>query len=184
MTSKEMLGKLLVRLTQEGKIIGEIVETEAYVGPNDKASHAYKDKKTKRTLVQFGERGHAYIFRIYGIHCCLCVVVGPNSIPAVTLIRAIEPIDGLNLIRKNRNVGEEVPVHKLTNGPSKVCQALRITEALNGIDLLNGDLLICEGSRSAFEIQQSARVGIDYAEEYKDALWRYYKKNNRFVSRV
>jgi DNA-3-methyladenine glycosylase len=180
--SRDLLGKLLVRKTERCEMVGEIVETEAYVGPHDKASHTYNNKRTKRTLVQFGERGHAYVFRIYGIYYCLCVVVGPQYTPAVTLIRAVRPIKGMELMIKNRKLNENSSIYELTNGPSKVCQAFEITCDLNGACLLDQALFLCEGKRSVFEIGNSARIGIDYAEECKNIPWRFYIKHNGFVS--
>jgi DNA-3-methyladenine glycosylase len=183
--SKDMLGRLIVVQSDWGAIGGEIVETEAYIGPNDKASHAYGNKKTKRTLVQFGERGHAYVFRVYGMHDCFCAVVGPPYVPAVVLVRAVRPIYGIDMMRRNRSLGEDTPMHELTNGPSKFCKAFGITSELNGVDLLGQKLYILETEQqSFFEIASSARIGIDYAEEYKDVAWRFYKKDNSFVSNL
>jgi DNA-3-methyladenine glycosylase len=181
---KDMLGKLIVNQSNCGIMTGEIVETEVYIGPDDKASHAYCNKRTKRTSVQFGERGHAYIFRVYGMYNCFCAVVGPPYVPAVVLVRAVRPIDGIDFMRKNRRLSAGAPIHKLTNGPSKFCQAYGITDELNGIDLLGQKLFLCEQEQSEFKIATSARVGIDYAEEYKDVCWRFYKEGDIFVSKV
>jgi len=181
--SRELLGKFLVRRTEEGEIVGKIVETEAYIGPHDKASHTYKNRKTKRTAVQFGERGHAYIFRIYGIYHCFCAVVGPKYVPAATLIRAVEPVQGIELMRKNRQLRGETPITELTNGPSKVCRAFALTDELNGIDLCGDELFICSGEEEKFEVETSKRIGVDYAEEYKDVPWRFFIKGNKFVSK-
>ena len=181
--SKDLLGKFLVRKTKEGEIVGEIVETEAYVGPHDKASHAYNNKRTSRTLVQFGERGVAYVYTIYGMYHCFCIVVGPRNTPAVTLIRAVKPIRGVELMRRNRGLDENVPINKLANGPSKLCRAFGITSKLNGLNLLGEDLFLCRETQSAFEVGQSARIGIDYAEEYRGVQWRFYEKDSEFVSK-
>jgi DNA-3-methyladenine glycosylase len=179
---KDLLGKVLVRKSIKGEIAGKIVETEAYIGPYDKASHAYKNKKTKRTEVQFGERGHAYIFRIYGIYHCFCIVIGPKYIPAVALIRAVEPLKGIELMKRNRNLTNEVPIKELTNGPSKVCQAFGLTAELNGADLCGDELFVCKNKETYFDIGISKRIGIDYAEEYREVPWRFYIKGNEFVS--
>ena len=162
---------------------GEIVETEAYIGPEDKASHAYSNRRTERTSVQFGERGHAYVFRIYGIYNCFCVVIGPRYVPAVALIRAIRPVEGVDAIRYNRNASPNLPLTNLTNGPSKLCQAFRILDAFNGIDLL-GDKLFLSDHSGQPAIDLSARIGIDYAYEFKDVPWRFYAKGSPFVSHV
>jgi len=181
--SKDLLGKFLVRKTKEGEIVGEIVETEAYLGPHDKASHAHNNKRTNRTLVQFGERGVAYVYTIYGMYQCFCIVVGPRHTPAVTLVRAVKPIKGMELMKRNRSLDENVLIHKLANGPSKLCRAFGITSKLNGANLLGEDLFLCRGTRSAFEVGQSARIGIDYAEEYRNVQWRFYEKDSEFVSK-
>lgn len=181
--SKDLLGKFLVRKTKMGEIVGEIVETEAYVGPRDKASHAYNNKRTSRTLVQFGERGVAYVYTIYGIYHCFCIVVGPRHTPAVTLVRAVKPIRGVELMRRNRGLNENMPINRLANGPSKLCRAFGITSKLNGLNLFGEDIFLCKGTQSAFEVGQSARIGIDYAEEYKNVQWRFYEKDSKFVSK-
>jgi len=179
---RELLGKFLVRKSIKGEITGKIVETEAYIGPHDKASHAYNNKRTKRTIVQFGERGHAYIFRIYGIYHCFCIVVGPKYVPAVVLIRSIEPLKGVELMKRNRRLTDDISIRKLTNGPSKVCQAFGLTADLNGIDLCGEEIFVCEGDETPFDVGISKRIGVDYAEEYKDTPWRFYIKGNKFVS--
>jgi len=181
--SQHLLGKVLVKETKEGEIAGEITETEAYIGPYDKASHAYNNKKTKRTSVQFKERGCAYVFRIYGVYHCFCVVVGPLYLPAVALIRSVKPTKGIELIMRNRNLHKNIPIHRLTDGPSKVCQAFKITAGLNGLDLCSGGFFISEGNGSKFDIESSTRIGIDYAEEYRHVPWRFYIKDNKFVSK-
>jgi DNA-3-methyladenine glycosylase len=182
--SKDLLGKLIVRKMGRAKIVGEIVETEAYIGPYDKASHVYGNRKTSRTLVQFKKRGCAYIFRVYGIHYCFCIVVGPPYVPAVTLIRAVRPVTGIDIIRQNRNLNAQASLHLLSNGPAKFCQGFRITDQFNGIDLTSSnELFLCEGEKLSFQICQSARIGIDYAEEFKDMPWRFYIKNSKFVSK-
>jgi DNA-3-methyladenine glycosylase len=184
LVTEKLLGKILVKKSKHDDIAGEIVETEAYIGPYDKASHSYNYRKTRRTLVQFGERGCAYIFSIYGMYHCFCIVVGPPYMPAVALIRAVKPIHGIELMKKNRGLKENVPVHKLANGPSRVCKAFDITSKLNGTDLLGENLFLCEGVRTAFEIGRSARIGIDYAEEFKDVPWRFYIKGDQCVSKA
>lgn len=181
--SRDLLGKLIVRKIGRRKIVGEIVETEAYIGPFDKASHVYGNRKNPRIMVQFKERGCAYIFRIYGIHYCFCIVVGPPYVPAVALIRAVRPVVGIDIIRQNRNLNASVPLHLLTNGPAKFCQGFKITDQLNGVDLTGDEIFLCEGKRVSFQICQSARIGIDYAEEFKDMPWRFYIKNSKFISR-
>lgn len=103
--------------------------------------------------------------------------------PAVTLVRAVKPVKGVELMRRNRGLNENVPINKLADGPSKICRAFKITSKLNGSSLLDEDLFLCGGTQSAFEIGQSARIGIDHAEEYKNVQWRFYQKDSKFVSK-
>jgi len=179
--TKKLLGKNIVRRVEGGVMIARIVETEAYIGPRDKASHAYDNRKTKRTLVQWSKRGCAYVFKIYGRNHCFCVVIGRRHVPAVALIRAVEPLQGLELMAKNRHVRSTV---NLTNGPSKLAQALRITSELNATDLCRrGDLFIAEGEEPIGRIVSSARIGIDYAREYRSVPWRFCVPDSIFVSK-
>ena len=180
--TEELLGKYIVRETPNGKLVGKIVETEAYIGPYDKGSHAYNNKRTKRTEIQYGERGFAYIFTIYGKNVCFCVVIGRKYMPAVALIRAVEPVSGIELMKKNR---ETEDIKNLTNGPSKFCQAFGITKNDYGTDLCTSqNLYLVKGEAiKSSEIARSKRINIDYAEEWKDKEWRFYIKNNEFVSR-
>lgn len=180
--TEELLGKYIVKETANGKLVGKIVETEAYIGPYDKGSHAYNNKRTKRTEVQYGDRGLAYIFTIYEKNVCFCIVIGRKYIPAVALIRAVEPISGTEVMKKNR---ETKDIKNLTNGPSKFCQAFGITKNDYGIDLCTSSkLYLVEGEAiKSSEIRRSKRINIDYAEEWKDKEWRFYIKNNKFVSK-
>ena len=174
--ARELLGKKLVRVLDGRKLSGMIVETEAYIGPRDKASHSYGGRITKRNAVMFGPPGHAYVYQIYGIYFCLNVVTRPRGKPEAILIRALEPIDGVDVMRKFRNG------RTLTNGPGRLCQALHIDKTLNDEDL-TGDVLYIEDYATPKRIVSTTRVGIDYAEEYKDKRWRFYIYKNRFISR-
>ena len=180
---RSLLGNVLVRSIGRRKIIGRIVEVEAYVGPEDKASHAYRNRKSSRTYIQYGERGYSYIFRIYGIYCCLCIVVGPGHIPAVCLIRAVEPLLGLDSMMHNRNSTNSL---NLTNGPGKLCQAFGVDERHNGLDLCNSrSLFVARGDAiDRSRIRASQRIGIDYSGSWKNLPWRFYIADNPFVSRA
>lgn len=184
--AKDLLSKLLVREIEGTKIICRIVETEAYIGPEDKGCHAYQNKRTKRTEVMFWSGGHAYIYLIYGMYHCLNVVTGQKNKPEAVLIRAIEPITGINRIKENRVIKSK-KIEDLTNGPGKLCQALAIDKKLNGYDLISGnDLYIINDNNynhQEYDIVADKRINIDYAEEYKDKLWRFYLKGNPFVSK-
>ncbi len=180
--AKDLLGHLLVRKTKQGKIVARIVETEAYVGPEDKACHAYDNKKTKRTKAMFKAGGYSYVYLIYGMHNCFNVVTASKGKPEAVLIRAVEPVAGLDLIKQNRDIksGEK----NLTNGPGKLSQALKIDRSLNGIKLFENDKLYLKaGPKNKFTINTGARINIDYAEEYTDKPWRFYIAENSFLSK-
>ncbi|MBM7624965.1 DNA-3-methyladenine glycosylase [Sporohalobacter salinus] len=182
--AKDLLGKILVRNVGDREIRARIVETEAYVGPEDKGCHAYQNKKTERTKVMFERGGHVYVYLIYGMHHCFNVVAALKGKPEAVLVRAVEPIEGWELIRQNRQIKSNKD-EDLTNGPGKLCQALSIDKELDGHDLVVGDKLYIEKeeNKQDYEIIPSKRINIDYAEEYKDKLWRFYIKGNSFVSK-
>ncbi|WP_338028372.1 DNA-3-methyladenine glycosylase [Crassaminicella indica] len=180
--AKDLLGKLLVREVNGKRIVCRIIETEGYIGPEDKACHAYNNRRTNRTEVMFWEGGHAYVYLIYGMYNCLNIVANKNNKPEAVLIRAVEPLNEFEFLMKNRNIKSN-KLKDLTNGPGKLCKALNITKELNGYDLVNGNELYILDCKKKFEIIKAKRINIDYAEEYKDKLWRFYIKNNPFISK-
>jgi DNA-3-methyladenine glycosylase len=182
--AKELLGKLLVHETREGTTIGKIVETEAYDGPEDKASHAYNNLRTERTEVQYGPKGHAYVYQVYGMYFCFDVTSGRLvGKPEAILVRALEPIGGLGVMMRRRGVSKG-QIANLTNGPSKLCMAMGISKKQNGVNLCVPPLHIETGvTVDEGQIVQTGRVNIDYADEWKHLPWRFLVKNNRFVSR-
>ena len=163
------------------KTSGIIVETEAYRGPQDRASHAYGGRRTNRTETMYGIGGTAYVYFVYGMYNQFNVVTNVNEIPHAVLVRALEPLDGIELMRKRRPGQSD---RNLTSGPGKLCIALGIDRTHDRADLLGDDIWIEEGrgvSRSS--IASGPRIGIDYAEEWIDRPWRFWIKNNPFVSR-
>lgn len=167
---------------------GLIVETEVYVGPEDRASHAWNARRTARTEVLFGPRGSAYVFQIYGVHYCFNIVVGGGRIPAAVLVRALRPTFGLEIMAMNRGLSD-VPadLRRLTSGPGRMAQALAIDRRANGVDLQQAPLWIRRsraGSRLAavHGIQAGPRVNIDYAGEWARRAWRFTLSGDRFVS--
>lgn len=185
--AKELLGKNLIRTINGQKLISRIVETEAYIGPIDKAAHSYNNKKTARNEVMFKKAGHAYIYFIYGMYYCFNIVTEEEDKPCAVLIRAVEPIDGLDLMSINRYKKTLSEITKsqyknLTNGPSKLCMALNLDKKLNGINLFTEELYVEESSYKDFEIVETTRINIDYAEEARFFPWRFYIKNNPWVS--
>jgi DNA-3-methyladenine glycosylase len=173
-----LLGCLLVRELEDGtRISGRIVETEAY-HQSDAASHSYKGK-TPRTEIMFGPPGFVYVYFTYGMHYCVNVVTGPEGEGSAVLIRAIEPVEGIERMRANRGGLETI---QLTNGPAKLCQALQIDKQLNGHDLHTLPLqLRVQPPIDASEIVTTTRIGIT-----KDAHrpWRFYVAGNPFVSKL
>jgi DNA-3-methyladenine glycosylase len=182
--AKELLGKFLVHETTEGTTVGKIVETEAYIGPEDKASHAYNSLRTKRTEVQFGPKGHAYVYQIYGMYFCFDVTSGRSvGKPEAILVRALEPIDGVETMIRRRSVSGSRTVN-LTSGPSRLCMAMGITKKHNGTDLCVPPLYISSGVKvKRQQTMQTDRVNIDYAEEWRHLPWRFFIEDNCFVSK-
>jgi len=183
--AKKLLGKELVRKVNGQLIVSRIVETEAYGGIEDKGSHAYGNKRTKRTEPMFHIGGTIYVYLIYGMYHLLNVVTGPVGDPNAVLIRAVEPVNGIDFIKGNRSIKSN-KVYDLTNGPGKLTQGLAIDMDFNQKDLVSGDDLYIRESSKAIkgnEIVQSPRVNIDYAKEYKDKPWRYFIAENSYVSK-
>jgi DNA-3-methyladenine glycosylase len=177
--AKELLGKILVRQLSEGAIKAKIVEVEAYKGREDPASHAYK-RRTPRNQLMFGKAGFSYIYFIYGNHYCLNVTTEREGIPGAVLIRAVEIIDGVELAQKNRMAKSLID---LSNGPGKLTKALNITKSQNGIDLTTSQRLFIVNShaKESFEMATSKRKGIKTGIEKP---WRFYVKDNEFVSHL
>lgn len=176
-----LLGKVLVRRFNGKQLAGKIVETEAYVGPHDLACHASKGK-TPRTSVMFEPGGLAYVYMIYGFYFCLNVVTEPAGYPAAVLIRAVEPLAHTSVMRRLRkNPGNE---YNIASGPGKLCMAMAIDKRLNGEDLTGNTLWIEDRSLEVGRIERSARIGVDYAGEYRDKPWRFYIQGNPHVSRT
>jgi DNA-3-methyladenine glycosylase len=183
--AKKLIGKMLVRKLPGIEISCKIVETEAYIGPEDKGCHAYQNKRTQRTEAMFSSGGHAYIYFIYGMYYCFNVVASVKDKPEAVLIRAAEPLAGIEIIRENRAITSKKTAD-LTNGPGKLCQALAIDKKLNGYNLVTGDELyiVAGNDEQESRITAAKRINIDYAEEYSEKLWRFYLHGNPFVSKT
>jgi DNA-3-methyladenine glycosylase len=183
--ARALLGKYLARRLPEGLLVGRITETEAYVGRCDKACHAYQYRKTERTVTMFGPPGHAYIYLIYGMYHCLNLVTEPEGEPSAVLIRALEPVAGTDTMRRLRYGERPMTVYRqrnFLNGPGKVCQALDLTRAENGLDLTGDTLFVCDAAEDMGlpcpdhlpeQILAGPRIGVDYAEEDRDLPWRF-----------
>jgi DNA-3-methyladenine glycosylase len=187
--AKELLGKVIVHKTGEDILKGKIVETEAYLGVIDKAAHSYGGKKTKRVETMYGLPGTAYVYLIYGMYYCFNIVAKEEGVPEAVLIRAIEPIEGVNgmaLYRYGKNYDElnNYQKNNLTNGPGKLSMALKIDKTLDKEDLCKDRLYLEEGQQDKFNIIETTRIGIDYAEEAKDFPYRFYIEGNPYVSKL
>jgi DNA-3-methyladenine glycosylase len=188
--AQDLLGKLLVIPTAAGeRISGMIVETEAYLGATDKAAHSYGNRRTPRTETMFAVGGTAYIFFIYGMYFQFNVVVGAIDTPHAILIRAVEPVENVEIMQMRRNSKSKNPNRKildknLTSGPGKLCIALGIDRTFNNEDLLGKKVWLEDFKAiSDSEISRGKRIGIDYAEEFAEKPWRFWVKDNLFVSR-
>jgi len=177
--AKDLLGKILVRIVNGRILSGMIVESEAYRSTDDPASHSYRGK-TERNSVMFGEVGHAYVYFTYGNHYCLNIVAKDNDTPAgAVLIRAIEPMDGMSLMQKYRDTKD---LYNLTSGPGRLTRALKISKEQNGVDVTKkGELYVLNGKDiSESQIVAASRIGIRVA---LDKQWRFLIADNKFVSR-
>jgi DNA-3-methyladenine glycosylase len=178
--ARQLLGKYLVRKHSDGKTVGRIVEAEAYVGPKDLACHASRGR-TARTEVMFGAAGHAYVYFIYGMYYCLNIVTEAIDHPSAVLIRALEPVDGIELMEARRRTENR---RNLLSGPGKLCQAFAIDKSLNGADVCARVLYIEDRGEPAPKILATPRIGVDYAGKWKDKPWRFLIRGNEFVSKV
>lgn len=179
----QLLGKQLFTRIDGRLTGGTIVETEAYNGIEDKASHAYGGRLTNRTSIMYQPGGVSYVYLCYGIHHLFNVVTAPEGVPHAVLIRGIEPVAGLDVMLERRNMAALKP--NLTAGPGALAKALGIDKVLNAKDLLGDEIwiedngVIVPGS----SVVASPRVGVDYAGDHALLPWRYYIKGNKFVSR-
>jgi DNA-3-methyladenine glycosylase len=182
--ARNLLGKYIVRKIGIKLLIGKIVEVEAYC-EGDPASHAFRGR-TKRNDVMFWEGGYLYVYFTYGMHFCANVVTGKEGTGEAVLIRAIEPIAGIEIMMKNRQKGrlhllDGAYLTNLTNGPAKFCQAFDISRKENGSDLLDGEISITEGESIPSKlIKRSSRIGIQQGVEKK---WRFFIAGNIWVAR-
>lgn len=184
--AQALLGKVLVRRLNGEILAGLITETEAYVGRLDKACHAYGYRRTQRTETLFGPPGHAYIYLIYGMYCCLNFVTEPEGEPSAVLLRGLEPLQGTAQMALQRfgclpNEMNAYQRKNFLNGPGKICKALSLTRHDNSTDLCGDELFILDSPAdlglSAVpprKIFSGPRIGIDYAEEAVTFPWRFY----------
>ncbi len=179
--ARHLLGKRLVRLYRGRRLAGRIVEVEAYIGEDDRASHASRGL-TRRNAAMYGPPGHLYVYLIYGMHYCLNIVTEKENFPAAVLIRAIEPLEGIAFMRELRH---HRPMPDLTRGPARLCQALAVDRRFDHLDIcaphaplwLEADITIPDA-----EIARSPRIGVRGDRRAVEALWRFYLRGNPWVS--
>lgn len=176
--SRDLLGKVLMTHIDGVYTGGIITETEAYMGPEDKASHAYGGRRTKRNDVMYHKGGHTYVYRIYGIHAMFNIVTNRVEIPHAILIRAIKPIIGLEHMLIRRNKEEMIP--SLTSGPGTLAQALGIDTVHNGLLLTESTIWLEDQGIpvDSKSILTGPRIGIDYAEDHALLPWRFVYNGN------
>ena len=179
--AKALLGKILVRRLEDGReLAGKIVEVEAYLGIEDRAAHSFGGRRTARNASMWGDAGHAYVYFTYGMHWCVNVVADRDEVPTACLIRALEPLAGIEEMRRRR--GRERGVD-LCSGPAKLTQALAIDRALDGADLVEGgELYIVRGARGRRVIERSPRIGVAYAREWAGKPLRFFIAGNPHVT--
>lgn len=177
--AKQLLGQYIVHEQPTGLLVGRIVETEAYQGPEDRAAHSYGNRRTKRTEIMFGQAGLVYTYQMH-THTLINVVAGPVGTPHAILIRAVEPVVGEEQMQKNR--GMQLKRVDWTNGPGKLTKALGITADYYGHHWSHKPLFIAEGEKVE-HIIAGPRVGIGNSGEAVDYPWRFHEKDNPFVSK-
>lgn len=183
-----LLGQTLVRVLPDGtRLAGRIVETEAYLGIRDLAAHSAGGRRTARNEVMYGPAGHAYVYFTYGMHFCLNVVCGVLDEPVAVLLRACEPLEGIERMREHRRqrAGRRVTDREIASGPARLCQALAVDRAQNGIDLVSSPELFIERAPrpAAKAIIRGPRIGVDYAGKWAAKPLRWWIAGNPHVSR-
>ncbi|WP_418895845.1 DNA-3-methyladenine glycosylase [Sporosarcina cyprini] len=177
--ARELVGQYIVHERPEGLLVARIVETEAYHGPEDRAAHSFGNRRTKRTEVMFGEPGMVYTYQMH-THTLMNVVSGPIGTPHAVLIRAGEPVEGLECMKGNR--GEHLRMIDWTNGPGKLSKALGVTMKYYGHHWGDEPLFISEGP-GAQRVESGPRVGIGNSGEAVHYPWRFYETDNPYVSK-
>lgn len=186
--AKDLLGKILIHNTEGHVLKGRIVEAEAYLGLSDKAAHSYGGRITKRVETMYSIPGTAYVYFIYGKYNCLNIITVKEGVPEGVMIRGIEPIENIEqmaIYRFNKNMDELTKYQKknITNGPGKLTMAFNIDRRLNKEDLCGDRLYLETGQEGKFNIIETTRIGIDYAEEAINYPYRFYIEGNSYVSK-
>ena len=183
LVAEDLIGKVLVRKYDDKIVRARITETEAYIAEIDKASHGYGGKITPRTKIMFGPPGYTYVYFIYGMYYCLNFVTEEEGTCSAVLIRGADPVENIQemcINRYNKKLEDlsKSQIKNLSNGPGKLCNALKITKEHNGTDLLGDEIYVEDDKFKDFHVEKTKRINIDYAEEAKDFLWRYILVKN------
>jgi DNA-3-methyladenine glycosylase len=180
--ARALLGKILVHESPDGIAAGRIVEVEAYRGPEDRAAHSRGGHRSARNEVMWGPPGHAYVYFVYGMHHCMNVVTRPAGSPEAVLLRALEPVAGVALMRRRRAL-PDAPAWRLCRGPGALCRALGITRADDGTDLTRGRLRVLDGVPvPPAAVLRTARIGVAYAGSHAARPWRLLIRDTGAVS--
>ena len=179
--ARALLGKTLVHVTEDGPTAARIVETEAYRGPLDRAAHSFGGRRTPRNEVMWGPAGRAYVYFVYGMHWCLNVVAAGEGRPEAVLVRAAEPLLGVDLMRRRRDA--RCPDARLLRGPANLCRSMGITGARNGADLTGESLFILDARAiPASRVRRTPRIGVTYAGDHAALPWRLFVEGSPAVS--
>ncbi len=178
--AKNILGDYLTFKTKKQTLIGKIVETEAYLGISDDASHSFGGRITLRNKIVYSQGGLIYVYLIYGKYWCFNIVVSKKDDPQAVFIRAVEPICGIEVMKRKRGIEKE---EKLTNGPCRWTQSFSISKSFLGKEITSKDIFISSPKNKDFTIVATKRVGVDYAAKSKNLPLRFYIKGNPFVSK-
>ena len=177
--ARALVGRILVHVSGDGLCAGRIVETEAYRGPEDLAAHSARGRRTRRTEAMFGPPGRVYMFQVYGTHWAFNVVAGTEGQPHAVLVRALEPVVGIDVMARRR--GLPASSRELTNGPGKLCAALGLDRRHYGAEL-SSEAVFLSGGLAPARIGRSPRIRVDYARSWAAKPWRFYERGNRYVS--
>lgn len=184
--AQAVLGSVLVRIVGGVRLAGRIVEVEAYLGSRDRAAHSFGGRRTPSNESMYGRAGTAYVYFTYGMHHCMNIVCGREGEPVAVLIRALEPVEGIDAMRVHRAVSprapRSIPDRDLCSGPARVCQAMRIDRTLDGSDLSVSGALFLEQGERVRRIARSPRIGVAYAGEWAARPLRFFDPESDHVS--
>ncbi|UCD15917.1 MAG: DNA-3-methyladenine glycosylase [Candidatus Omnitrophota bacterium] len=178
--ARNILGDFLVLNNKKNTLIARIVETESYLGVDDDASHSFGGKVTPRNKIMYEEGGLIYVYLIYGKFYCFNIVVSKKNVPEAVFIRAVEPLEGIDEMKRNRGVSD---LKKVTSGPCRWTQAFGINKQFLGRSIVSDEIFVARNFSKKFDIVKAKRIGVEYATNSKDMLLRFYIRDNPFISK-